>query len=723
MVRSPASTRVARPKLTLTRRQFSPLLLATAVAFHSLVAAQSPPDIRFSNVTRSPTNENITISFKSPDAGTCTTVFESQKQYSGYISLPPYTLAPIQQNYSINTFFWFIEAREQPESAPLTVWLNGGPGSSSMIGLFEESGPCEIVQMSDGSYGTQARVWGWDRSSNMLYVDQPNLVGLSFDDVTPASHNLISDSFDYPPKSVPNGQPSWSYLNGSFGTGEDYATANTTDIAAHAVWHFLQAFLGTFPQYNPGTRPNSTSVDATGINLFAESYGGKYGPTFARLFEEQNAKRENGTLPKPGTVEIKLTSLGIINGIIDELIQAPYYAHFGNNNTYGIEAFDTTNKLNLLYAFSKPDGCSDQIKACRNISSVYDPEGEGDVERVNEVCNAAQTTCNALQNPYVKSQRSVYDIRQELPDVIPSGDYMEYLNYASVQQSIGARINFTESNRNVQAEFISTGDSIRGTQLEDLAYLLSLGVRVAIINGDADYICNWLGGEAVSLQLASSVPAYASTFTAAGYADIIVNSSYVGGAVRQFSNLSFSRIYDAGHMVPAYQPETAFTLFTRIIEGTDLGTGEPLEDINTFYTNGEQNATHTNDGSSSSASPTCWVRKIADSCTSDQQEGIKAGKGVVLGGVWYEDDDDYDPPASSVIAGRPGTPLPSASVTASVVTSKGSTGGVESSTVAPTGVYVATATPTSTGAAKPQVTRFAGAGVAAVVAVAAGLVL
>lgn len=182
--------------------------------------------------------------------------------------------------------------------------LNGGPGSSSMIGLFEESGPCEIVQMSDGSYGTQARTWGWDRSSNLLFVDQPNLVGFSYDDVTPASHNLLNNKFDYPPRDVPEGQPSWSYLNGSFGSGENYATANTTDTAAHAIWHLLQTFLGTFPQYNPGTRANSSSIEATGINLFAESYGGKYGPTVARLFEDQNAKRDNGTISKSGTFEV-----------------------------------------------------------------------------------------------------------------------------------------------------------------------------------------------------------------------------------------------------------------------------------------------------------------------------------------------------------------------------------------------------------------------------------
>lgn len=42
-----------------------------------------------------------------------------------------------------------------------------------MIGMFAENGPCEVIQMPDGSYGTQARMWGWDRSSNILFIDQP----------------------------------------------------------------------------------------------------------------------------------------------------------------------------------------------------------------------------------------------------------------------------------------------------------------------------------------------------------------------------------------------------------------------------------------------------------------------------------------------------------------------------------------------------------------------
>ena len=178
--------------------------------------AQHSPPVTYNNTLQSPIDDNVTISFKHPDEGTCMTAFPTQKQYTGYINLPPYTLAPIQQNYSINTFFWFIEARQVPESAPLTIWLNGGPGSSSMVGLFNEVGPCEVVQMADGTYGTQSRAWGWDRSSNILFIDQPSQVGFSYDTATNASYNLLTNEIFEPPTG-PNDLPSYMYMNGTFG--------------------------------------------------------------------------------------------------------------------------------------------------------------------------------------------------------------------------------------------------------------------------------------------------------------------------------------------------------------------------------------------------------------------------------------------------------------------------------------------------------------------------
>lgn len=67
------------------------------------------------------------IRYKQPGKdGVCETT-PGVNSYSGYIDLDATT----------HMFFWFFEARHNPADAPLTLWLNGGPGSDSLIGLFQ----------------------------------------------------------------------------------------------------------------------------------------------------------------------------------------------------------------------------------------------------------------------------------------------------------------------------------------------------------------------------------------------------------------------------------------------------------------------------------------------------------------------------------------------------------------------------------------------------------
>ena len=434
--------------------QLSPVLLASVLRLVPLSLAQSPPPVSYDNVTvlASPAHPNITISFKTPDPGTCTTAFPTQKQYSGYIRIPPSTLESYQQTYPINAFFWFFEARQNPETAPLTIWLNGGPGSSSMIGLFQESGPCEVVRMADGSYGTQARMWGWDRSSNIVYIDQPAQVGFSYDQAVNASLNLMTGQYTDPPAAVPSGVPPYAFLNGTFPTRNVHNTSNTTQIAASATWHFLQTFIAAFPQYNPGTRNNASDVSKAGVNLFTESYGGQYGPAFADYFEKQNTRRAAGQLS--GSLDVALSSVGIINGLVDDLIQAPIYPTFAYNNTYGIQAIDQTTELNTLNDFHQNGGGVDLIQQCRNSSTALDPEGAGDNAQTNRICRLAEGAFNEMQGVMSRySNKSYYDIRVNNPTDFPSPAYLEYLNTAAVQRSIGAQVNYTDASPAVFAAF------------------------------------------------------------------------------------------------------------------------------------------------------------------------------------------------------------------------------------------------------------------------------
>ena len=64
------------------------------------------------------------------------------------------------------------------------------------------------------------------------------------------------------------------------------------------------------------------------------------------------------------------------------------------------------------------------------------------------------------------------------------------------------------------------------------------------------------------------------------------------GEVRQHGNFSFTRIYEAGHEVPFYQPEASLEMFKRVLGFKDIATGEV--DLTANYgTSGDAHATHT----------------------------------------------------------------------------------------------------------------------------------
>jgi carboxypeptidase D len=102
---------------------------------------------------------NISIRYKAVPPSICP-LPPSVKSYTGY--------ADVDKNQHL--FFWFFEATDiDPKKAPLTVWINGGPGSSSMIGLWQELGPCWV----DSKGKVRKNEFAWNKRSNLLVVDQP----------------------------------------------------------------------------------------------------------------------------------------------------------------------------------------------------------------------------------------------------------------------------------------------------------------------------------------------------------------------------------------------------------------------------------------------------------------------------------------------------------------------------------------------------------------------
>ncbi|RAR13599.1 carboxypeptidase s1 [Stemphylium lycopersici] len=482
-----------------------------------IVERQVPADP--TGVTTIKSAQGAEIRYKQPGkAGVCETT-EGVDDYAGYISLNPTT----------NMFFWFFEARENPSEKPLTLWLNGGPGSDSLIGLFQEHGPCNVTE----DLKTQLNPYSWNEHSNMLYLSQPVGVGFSYE---------TTETDD---------EGRYSLV--------DPDTANTTDAAAIGAWHILQAFLDLSPQLDP-------DITNFTFNLWTE--------------RRQNEKIKNGSC---AGVEIQMDTLGIINGIIDEQIQAPYYPEFAVNNTYGIKAVNDTIYSFMKNAYYMPEGCHDQIEYCK--------QSDRTTEDGYLTCSSATNLCRSLvEEPYYYfGGRGVYDIRHPYDDPTPP-DYFEYfLNLASTQEAIGVNINYTSTNApNVSLGFQQTGDFVFPNFLEDLEEILAYGVRVALLYGDADYICNWFGGEAVSLAVNFTDT---EAFNAAGYTPFLVDGVEYG-EVREYGNFSFTRIYEAGHEVPYYQPKASLEHFKRVLDKLVIADGSQVV-TDDYSTNGTAEATHT----------------------------------------------------------------------------------------------------------------------------------
>ncbi|KAI0103332.1 carboxypeptidase S1 [Nemania sp. FL0031] len=553
--------------------------------------------------------------------------------YSGYVSFPPNSMVEVTHDYPINTFFWYFPSSQKvPENSPLVIWMNGGPGGSSMVAVFTENGPCHI----NDAFEPESADWSWNTDYNVLYIDQPVQTGFSYDVATEGIMDLLTGEI------IPGSTESNSTtIPGNFSSQNIKNTANTTENAARHFWYFLQVWSKDFPPYQP---------EGNSVNIWTESYGGRYGPSFAAFIHDKNSQIQDGSLS--GFEVINLASLGIINGCVDLLFQETSDPEFGyDRNPYDISGITEKDYSDALIAYHKNDGCQDQVLDCLYLGETSDPQMYGAVDNVNQACKKASDCCqNEVEGPYIfRKDRGFYDITHCYLDPIPSRQYVYYLAKQDVLDALGVPINYTEISNIVGAAFNSTGDYARRNPrgyLEDIALLLDSGIQVTMVHGDRDFACNWIGGERVSLGVSYS---QSDNFYRAGYADITIDGSDPVGQVRQHGKFSFARVYQSGHMVPTYQPEAAYTILHRAMDGKDIATGS-VDATDDYSSEGF----HTSDVSlvpPPSPPTVCYLRGLPTTCAENQIEAVKDGSAEIVSGIIIKPTPSPDPCVKKVSFG------------------------------------------------------------------------
>ncbi|QRW00147.1 Serine carboxypeptidase [Ceratobasidium sp. AG-Ba] len=335
------------------------------------------------------------------------------------------------------------------------------------------------------------------------------------------------------------------YIDQPVGVGYSYGdtVVGTSQDAAKAVWNMLQIFFkdAKFSKY--ATRD---------FAIWTESYGGHYGPTFASYFLDQNAAIAAGTIA--GT-KINLKVLSVGNGLTDPYSQYPGYVKYAQSNPYHALVSSSTIKSanNSLY---QSGGCMSQIAKCNNGGSDSD-------------CSNAQSYCNSKVLSPLSGNYNVYDVRTT-SDSYPY-DPTSYLSSSTIKSKIGAQSGWSTTSYAVYYNFADTGDWMKNSR-PYLEKVINAGVRVLLLDGDADYICNYVGFE-------SMVDALQTQFTSLYKQQAWTTWTVAGTATGQYKNagtLSYLRVSEAGHEVPAYGNgklavgQAALVYFTQAMQGKSV---------------------------------------------------------------------------------------------------------------------------------------------------------
>ncbi|CAN7984262.1 unnamed protein product, partial [Ixodes hexagonus] len=174
--------------------------------------------------------------------------------YSGYIT--------VDKKHQSNLFFLHIVAKKSPRTAPLLLWLHGGPGKSSLFAQFLENGPVGI----DAKGSVYNRRHTIQNFANVIYLDQPPGAGFSY-------------------------------------TKSPQGYAQSLQDSTAAIMEFLRQFLVMFPEYKNRT-----------LFVAGESYGAR---AAIGIVHHLQTRKERGVSLKLGGVICGVGFLGPVLDIVD----------------------------------------------------------------------------------------------------------------------------------------------------------------------------------------------------------------------------------------------------------------------------------------------------------------------------------------------------------------------------------------------------------------------
>ncbi|PSN60457.1 carboxypeptidase cpdS precursor [Corynespora cassiicola Philippines] len=424
--------------------------------------------------------------------------FDIGESYAGLLPISNAT------NETSELYFWFFPSTNPAASDEITIWLNGGPGCSSLEGFLQENGPISW------QYGTPHPVynpWNWANLTNMVWVEQP--VGTGFTQGTP--------------------------------------TANSTEEAAQQFLGFWENFVSTF------------GLEGRKVYIAGESYAGKYIPYFADAMIQRDDKE---VFDIRG---IMVYDPSVADDVILEDIPAVAYVNeweglFNLNKTYLEDINDRAEKCGYTsyletYMTFPPSGplpqpnMTSKDEGCDLWSEITDA-----VMLTNPCFDIYQiaTTCPLLWDVLGFPGSFGY---------LPEGETI-YFNRTDVQKAINAPVQEWEECSNGVLDI----DLSPQSSYTVLPRVIDALERTIIVHGDLDWILLH-NGTLLTIQnmtwggLQGFQEPPTQDFFVPYHEDISLSSLSAKGVMGTWhEERKFTYVLQrmSGHMVPQYQPSSAY---------------------------------------------------------------------------------------------------------------------------------------------------------------------
>lgn len=420
------------------------------------------------------------------------------KQWSGYLQAGPGKFL----------HYWFVTSQNNPAKDPVVLWLNGGPGCSSLDGFLSEHGPFHVNQDGETLYENP---FSWNQIANILYLESPAGVGYSYSD------------------------------------DKNYATDD--DKVAQDNYKALQSFFVKFP--------NFTQND---FFITGESYGGIYVPTLSLLV----ATGETKVNLKGFAVGNGLSSFALND---QSLVYFGYYhGLFGEDLWHDLNT-NCCEKGTCNFYNSTSEMCATVVSASFSIISNW---GLNEYALYLD-CHHQNSAYERAMRHLFKHFRKNFNTQKLLgivntsksfggvPPCIDSDAQIKWLNRGDVRKAL--HIPDTLPPWDLCSDIVGGNYTILYQTVKDIYQkLLSLGLRALVYNGDTDMACNFLGNQWFVEDLGIKATTKYQTW---------LHKDQVAGFYQRFGNITFLTVKGAGHMVPQWAPDPALHMFKSFITNSD----------------------------------------------------------------------------------------------------------------------------------------------------------